>query len=101
MAGLVGGGWGGVGGEEGLTPWEDLRCSAGLRLGARYCIVYIITYVRCGPDQNRVCRLARQNTPLVLPQWHVKDPGQVTCYSKDAGSMLQLNKTAVYVCGCE
>ena len=95
---LVGGGGGG---EEGLTPWEDLRCSAGLRLGARYCIVYIITYVRCGPDQTRVCRLARQNTPLVLPQWHVKDPGQVACYSKDAGSMLQLNKTAVSVCGCE
>ena len=33
---------------------------------------------------------------LVLPQWHVKDPGHS---AKSAGGRLQLNTHAPYVCG--
>ena len=35
------------------------------------------------------------STPM-LPQWHVKDPGHS---AKSAGSRLQLNMHAPYVCG--
>ena len=33
---------------------------------------------------------------LVLPQWHVKDPGHS---AKSAGGRLQLNTHTPYVCG--